>query len=290
MAGERVLPHQEQSAQVGLPREHSGLQLGGPVIIPKVLDRGKMFFFVSQEFTDDLRPATFYAHQLPDGARAARRLLADLLRQRERPRPGHAAADHQPGHRPAVPGQQDSSELRRHRRLRQRLHAPARPADAESAAHAERHSRPAAKTSTTRSIRRRHILPLSERTTRVRLDVVLNNGVRGSYRFIKDRETTSATTSSRLASAGRTTPCRARSSQAASPRCSARRWSTKTPSGRAQQLRVHGPTTGEYHKTTATGRGGARHRPASPRTLRRVPRSARPRATTSRMNTRTCRR
>ena len=27
-------------------------------MIPKVLDRGKVFFFVSQEFTDDLRPST----------------------------------------------------------------------------------------------------------------------------------------------------------------------------------------------------------------------------------------
>ena len=35
-----------------------GYGIGGPVIIPKVLDRGKIFFFVSQEFTDDLRPST----------------------------------------------------------------------------------------------------------------------------------------------------------------------------------------------------------------------------------------
>jgi hypothetical protein len=34
-----------------------GYGIGGPVIIPKVLDRGKLFFFVSQEFTDDLRPS-----------------------------------------------------------------------------------------------------------------------------------------------------------------------------------------------------------------------------------------
>src|SRR5687768_3022301 len=35
-----------------------GYGVGGPVMIPKVLDRGKVFFFVSQEFTDDLRPST----------------------------------------------------------------------------------------------------------------------------------------------------------------------------------------------------------------------------------------
>ena len=35
-----------------------GYGIGGPVMIPKVLDRGKLFFFVSQEYTDDLRPST----------------------------------------------------------------------------------------------------------------------------------------------------------------------------------------------------------------------------------------
>jgi hypothetical protein len=42
-----------------------GYSFGGPVIIPKLLDRGKMFFFVSQEFTDDLRPATFSRTNYP---------------------------------------------------------------------------------------------------------------------------------------------------------------------------------------------------------------------------------
>ena len=42
-----------------------GYSLGGPIIIPKVLDRGKAFFFVSQEFTDDLRPATFSRTNYP---------------------------------------------------------------------------------------------------------------------------------------------------------------------------------------------------------------------------------
>ena len=42
-----------------------GYSLGGPVIIPKMVDRGTMFFFVSQEFTDDLRPATFSRTNYP---------------------------------------------------------------------------------------------------------------------------------------------------------------------------------------------------------------------------------
>ena len=34
-----------------------GYSIGGPVIIPNVLPKGKVFFFASQEFTDDLRPS-----------------------------------------------------------------------------------------------------------------------------------------------------------------------------------------------------------------------------------------
>ena len=35
-----------------------GYGIGGPIVIPKVVPSGKAFFFVSQEFTDDLRPST----------------------------------------------------------------------------------------------------------------------------------------------------------------------------------------------------------------------------------------
>ena len=34
----------------------SGYSVGGPVVIPKVLDNRKIFFFASQEFTNDARP------------------------------------------------------------------------------------------------------------------------------------------------------------------------------------------------------------------------------------------
>ena len=42
-----------------------GYSIGGPVIIPKVLDRGKLFFFLSQEFTDDLRESTLSRTNYP---------------------------------------------------------------------------------------------------------------------------------------------------------------------------------------------------------------------------------
>jgi hypothetical protein len=42
-----------------------GYSIGGPVIIPKVLDKGKLFFFLSQEFTDDLRESTLSRTNYP---------------------------------------------------------------------------------------------------------------------------------------------------------------------------------------------------------------------------------
>ena len=165
-----------------------GYSFGGPVIIPKVLDRGKMFFFVSQEFTDDLRPATFSRTNYPDGARAAGGLLADLLRQRERPGPGHAAADHQPGHGPAVPGEQDSSQLRGHRGLRQRPHDPLGQQMLNLLPMPNGYFDPANNQYNAYNYGV-DTYPYHSRTNNtLRLDVVLNASLRGSYRFIKDRE------------------------------------------------------------------------------------------------------
>jgi hypothetical protein len=36
----------------------SGYSVGGPILVPKLLDRGKAFFFASQEYTDDLRTSS----------------------------------------------------------------------------------------------------------------------------------------------------------------------------------------------------------------------------------------
>jgi hypothetical protein len=43
----------------------SGYSIGGPVIIPKVVNSGRLFFFFSQEFTDDLRAAGVTRANLP---------------------------------------------------------------------------------------------------------------------------------------------------------------------------------------------------------------------------------
>ena len=183
-----------------------------------------MFFFVSQEFTDDLRPSTLSPRELPDGARAAGRLLADLLRQRERARAGHAAADHQPGHGPAVPGQQDSAQLRGHRGLRQRLHAPARASRCSNLLPLPNGIYDPANNQYNASNSAYDTLPLPQpheqhAAPRRGAERPASAAASGSSRTAK---TTSATTSSRRASAGRTTPCRATSRRAASRRCSGR--------------------------------------------------------------------
>jgi hypothetical protein len=50
----------------------SGYSLGGPVVIPKLIDSRtsdkKLYFFVSQEFVDDIRPTTILRTNLPTAA------------------------------------------------------------------------------------------------------------------------------------------------------------------------------------------------------------------------------
>ena len=63
----------------------SGYSVGGPVVIPGVVDSRsgksgnskKFYFFISQEYTDDARPTTIEPRQYADGAREGRGFLAD---------------------------------------------------------------------------------------------------------------------------------------------------------------------------------------------------------------------
>ena len=72
-------------------------------------------------------------------------------------------------------------------------------------------------------------LPLHSRTSNtLRLDAVVNDRVRGSFKFVKDREDN--INNNRFAPGvgrDRTTRCRAGSSRPAARRCCARRWSTR---------------------------------------------------------------
>ena len=63
----------------------SGYSVGGPVVIPGLVDSRrasgkKFYFFGSQEFVDDARPTSTTRANMPTGTRIQRRLLADPLR------------------------------------------------------------------------------------------------------------------------------------------------------------------------------------------------------------------
>ena len=93
----------EQRAKPFFEVNISGYSFGGPVIIPKVMDsrtsQKKTYFFISQEFTDDLRPTSISRTNLPTALERHGRLLADGHDDEapRRPRPtGSCRADHRP--------------------------------------------------------------------------------------------------------------------------------------------------------------------------------------------------
>jgi Carboxypeptidase regulatory-like domain/TonB-dependent Receptor Plug Domain len=120
----------------------SGYGLGGPVVIPGLVDsrtgKGgdkKFYFFVSQEYTDDARPSSPLRSNMPTDLEG-RELLAD---------PGHErrhTADHRPENRRPVPWERHSR--RRDARLRRavQLHQPAGPAHAQPGYDRERDHEP----------------------------------------------------------------------------------------------------------------------------------------------------
>ena len=73
---ERLLPHPAEVAKPFFEVNIGGYSIGGPVIIPGVMNsrtsQKKVYFFLSQEFTQDLRPADVSRTQPADRARAQR--------------------------------------------------------------------------------------------------------------------------------------------------------------------------------------------------------------------------
>ena len=115
--------------------------------------------------------------------------------------------------------------------------------------------------------------------------------MRGSFRFIKDREDNISNNVFAPGIGWRTTPCRATSSTGSSTQV-LELVDGQRDDGRlrAQQLRVLDRPRASTPKTTARlVPVGARRRSAAPRAVRRVPRSARASATTRRTSIRTCR-
>ena len=155
-----------------------GFGVGGPVFIPKVLDRGKLFFFVSQEYTDDLRPSgtervnyptalermgdfsqTYFGSANGPGEGTLQRILDPNTGE---PFPGNVI----PANRLNPLGQQMLNLLP----LPNNIHnqQPGQYNAANSAYDS---------------------LPLHDRlSTSVRLDAVLGDRIRGSFRFVNDQE------------------------------------------------------------------------------------------------------
>ena len=116
----------------------SGYSVGGPVVIPGLVDSRKsggkkFYFFGSQEFTDDARPTSTTRANMPTGAEYNGDFSADADHQR------HDSADHRPAHRPAVPGQPDSGRGHAGMRRAVQLHRPARSAHAADPAGSQQH-------------------------------------------------------------------------------------------------------------------------------------------------------
>ena len=119
-----------------------GYSLGGPVVVPGVIDsrrsEKRVYFFASQEYTDDLRPANVTRTNLPTdlerrGDFSQTRVTNGSIQPIIDPLTGRAFPDN------VIPAANSSPRLRDH----VQLHEPARPADAQPAAAAERHDQPA---------------------------------------------------------------------------------------------------------------------------------------------------
>ena len=83
-------------------------------MIPKLLDRGKIFFFASQEFTDDLRPSTPMRVNYPTALERNGDFSQTYFGTADGPGQGTLQQIINPDTGLPFPGQQDSLELRRH--------------------------------------------------------------------------------------------------------------------------------------------------------------------------------
>ena len=122
MEQERLLPHPAGSAKPFFEVNIGGYSIGGPVIIPGVIDsrtsQKKVYFFLSQEFTRGRAADRRQPHEPADRARA--RAATSRRRSPARPRcnadgqlrsaPQTLQRDHRPADAHAVRGQRDSAE------------------------------------------------------------------------------------------------------------------------------------------------------------------------------------
>ena len=155
-----------------------GYSIGGPITIPNVLPKGKLFFFVSQEFTDDLRPSGVSTTNYPTALERNGDFSQTFYGNANGPGQGtlNTITDWTTG--AAFPG--NVIPANRINPLGQKmLNLLPLPNGAFDPAN-NQYNRFNYLTET---------LPFHSRTNNTgRMDVVLNEKLRGSFRFIKDRE------------------------------------------------------------------------------------------------------
>jgi hypothetical protein len=166
-----------------------GYSIGGPVVIPKLLDRGKMFFFVSQEYTDDLRASGISRANYPTPLEMAGDFSQTYFGNANGPGQGTLQPIINPDTGVAFPGNKIPASCAgiagcvngRIHPLGQKMVGLLAPYYNE-VRNPQNNQYNAANSAY-------ETFPLHNRLNNtLRLDVVLNANVRGSYRFIKDRE------------------------------------------------------------------------------------------------------
>ena len=163
----------------------SGYSIGGPVIIPKLLDSRtstkKTFFFLSQEFTDDLRPTSVTRTNLPTALERAGDFSQTILTTNNstaQPERDHAD-DHRPEHVAAVSPGNEIPKDRWHPTGRALLNQLPEPNLIFNPVPASRFS----------SNDARDVTPLHVRKNIVfRVDQVINQNMRASGKLLFDRD------------------------------------------------------------------------------------------------------
>jgi hypothetical protein len=166
---------------LGKPLYHvniPGYSIGGPILIPKVVPRGKAFFFVSQEYTDDLRASTPSRVNYPTALERQGDFSQTYFGTASGPGQGTLQVITDPLTGQPFPGNRIPAD--RINALGQKLlNLLPMPNNIYNPQPGQYN----AANSTYET------LPLHSRTnTTLRFDVVHSSSLRGSYRFIKDRE------------------------------------------------------------------------------------------------------
>ena len=165
-----------------------GYSIGGPVFIPKVLDKGKIFFFASQEFTDDLRPSGITRVNYPTALERTGDFSQTYFGNANGPGQGTLQIIMNPDTGLPFPGNRIPSSCagiagcvngRMHPMGLKMLNLLPLPNEIHDPTNNQYNASNSAYES----------LPFHSRTNNtVRLDLVLNDRVRGSFKFVKDRE------------------------------------------------------------------------------------------------------